>query len=232
MPPPPGSMPTGAMVDRSAEIKGVGWARAAAVTSLLGLLIAWLGPFAIIFVTGVELHYRGFHIGSGMATVASIEDLIIIIAVGAAFSIVALILYLVSFNALRKTGPGFGGPVALMVIGLLGLFLILVGLVLVLEDFLNAVACAHSGATSSCLDISQLAGAVLAIFAGLFFALLGWIGLVIGIYRIGNRFDSTLTKVGGILTIIPIVGLIAPILVLVGTHQILRRLRASPAPPP
>ncbi len=229
---PPGTMSTPPMGDRSVERKGVGWARAAALTSLLGLLIAWLGPIAIIYVTGVEFHYGGFHLGSGKATVASIEDILIVLAIGAVLSLVSLILYFVSFNTLRKAAPGFGGPVALMVVGLLGLLLVLVGVALVLSDFLNAVACSASGASSSCLNVSQFAGAVLAVLGGLFLALLGWIGLVIGIYRIGKRFDSTITKVGGILTIIPIVGLIAPILVFVGTHQILRQLRSPPSSNP
>jgi hypothetical protein len=206
-------------------------ARAAALTSLIGLLIAWVGPVAVILSLGVEVHYGGFHFGSGAATVASFEDLLAVIVFGAVLTLVSLVLYLVSFNVFRKTGPGFGAPVVLVVLGLLGLFLIVVGFALVLEDYFQAVACAASGASSSCLDYSQLGAAVLAVFGGFFLAFLGWIGLVIGIYRIGKRLDSTVTKVGAILTIIPIAGLVAPILVFVGVHLGIRRLLNLPPPP-
>jgi Protein of unknown function (DUF973) len=194
------------------------------VTTLLGLLVAWVAPIAIILLVGVEVHYGGFHFGTGAATVSSIEELLVVVVLGAALSLVSLILYLVSFNVFRKVTSGFGGPVALLVVGLVGLLLIVVGLALVLSDFFRVVACTTSGATTSCLDLNQLVGAVLAIFGGLFLAFLGWIGLVIGVYRIGKRYGSTITKVGAILLIIPFLGLVAPILILVGTHQIVRQL--------
>ncbi len=231
MPPPPGPMAASPTADRAVELRGARLARAASLTSLLGLLLAWVGPVAIIFFLGVEVHYGGFHLGSGAATVASIEDLLGVVVFGAALILVSLVLYLVSFNAFRKAGPGFGGPLALMVIGLVGFLLILVGAALVLLDFFHAVACSASGATSSCLDLSQLAGAVLAIFGGLFLAFLGWIGLLIGVYRIGKRYGSTITKVGAILMIIPFLGVIAPILILIGTHQIVRRLERGTTRP-
>jgi Protein of unknown function (DUF973) len=215
-------------VDRSREISAVGLARAASLTSLLGLLIAWVGPIAVIFAVGVEIHYGGFHIGTGKATVAAFEDLLGVIVFGALLSLVSVVLYLVSFNSFRKVGAGFGGPEALVVIGLLGMLLIIVGFALLLNDFFQAVGCTASSGSSSCLDYSQLQGAVLAILGGLFLSFLGWIGLVIGIYRIGKRYNSTITKVGGILMIIPVVGLIAPVLVFVGTHQIIGRLRSQP----
>jgi hypothetical protein len=206
--------------------------RAAALTSLLGLLLAWVGPIAVILLVGVEVHYGRFHFGSGKATVAAYEDLLYVVVFGAALSLVSLVLYLLSFNAFLKVTPGFAGPVALVILGLIGLLLIVVGVVLVLSVFFQAVGCPAMGASSSCVDFTQLGGAVLAIFGGLFFAFLGWIGLVIGIYRVGKRFGSTITKVGGILTIIPVAGLVAPVLVFVGMHQILHRLQArTPSPP-
>jgi hypothetical protein len=211
--------------DHAIGLHGVRWARAAAITSLLGLVIAWLGPIAVVFVTGVEVHYGGFHLGTGKATLAGIEDILMVVLLGALITLVSLILYAISFNSFRKTGPGFGGPMALVIIGLVGLLLVLVGFGIVLSDFFSAVACAGAGASSSCIDVSQIAGAVLAILGGLFLAFLGWIGLLIGIYRVGKRYDSTVTKVGAILSIIPIIGFAAPILIFIGTHQILRRIQ-------
>jgi hypothetical protein len=193
------------------------------LVSLLGLLIAWIGPVAVIFGTGMEIHYGGFHLGSGAATKSGIEDILLVVLLGALVTLISLALYAVSFNRLRKISKGFGGPMGLVIVGLVGVLLVLIGFAIVLSDFYSAVACAATGAGSSCLNVSQVAGAVLAIFGGLFLAFLGWIGLLIGIYRIGKRYGSTLAKVGGILTIIPFIGLIAPILIVAAMHLIIRR---------
>jgi uncharacterized membrane protein len=67
---------------------------------------------------------------------------------------------------------------------------------------------------------------VLAIFFGFILAVVGWIGLVIGLYRIGNRYNSTITKVGAILTILPVVSLIAPILVIVGVTSSIHEVQS------
>ncbi|MCI4372091.1 MAG: DUF973 family protein [Thermoplasmata archaeon] len=224
---PPGSMASPLPVARGTEVRGLRLAQAAAATGFLGLMIAWLGPITLIFASGVEIHYRGFHVGSGMATVAGFENILIVIVLGGLLILASIVLYLISFNTFRKVSPGFGGPVTLVILGLIGVLFIVLGFALVLSDFYRAVACAAAGASSSCLDLAQLAGAVLTIFLGFILAVLGWIGLVLGLYRIGKRYGSTITIVGAILTIIPFAGLVAPILVIIGTHQSVHQLQAQ-----
>jgi hypothetical protein len=55
----------------------------------------------------------------------------------------------------------------------------------------------------------------------------GWIGLLLGLWRIGSRYDSGVTKIGAILSIIPVVNIVSPILILVGVMGVERKLRAQ-----
>jgi MFS family permease len=208
------------------EIRGLHLARGGAITSLISLLLAFLSPILIILVSGLEIHYGGFHIGSGKFNNHVFEELIEVIIVGFLVGLVAMILYLVSFNSFRKVQPGFGGPLALVILGVIGTFLVFVGLADVLMQYLSAVGCVGSHSTTSCVSTSALFGAIGAILFGLLLALLGWIGLVIGVYRIGKRYQSTITKVGGILTIIPIVTIVAPILIIIGTSASLSEVQS------
>ncbi|MGC2788572.1 MAG: DUF973 family protein [Thermoplasmata archaeon] len=208
------------------ELRGLSLARAAAVTSLVSLVIAFLAPVSIILATGIEIHYGGFHVGSGSFSNSVFEELVVVVVVGFLVALIAIVLYILSFSALRKVQANFGGPRALLIVGVIGTLLVFVGLAEVLQQFLMATNCVGANGPTSCVALSSLYGAVLAIFFGFILAIVGWIGLVIGLYRIGKRYDSTITKVGAILTIIPVLTVIAPILILVGISASLHRLRA------
>ena len=51
-------------------------------------------------------------------------------------------------------------------------------------------------------------------------ALVGTIGgQILGLWRVGSRYDSTIIKIGAIFVIIPLLNFVAPILILVGAAQ-------------
>jgi hypothetical protein len=197
-------------------------ARLAALCSLLGLLAAVAGPFLLLIALGLHVPFLKVSFGTAAFTIAIVEEIIGVIAAGAALTLISMILYIVAFNTLRKLQPGFGGPMGLSIVGLLGMLLITLGAVLVLATLVSAVQCASSG--SSCVDFASLGAGVWSILIGALLAFIGWIGLLIGVYRIGKRYDSTLTKVGAIIYIIPLVNIIAPILAFVGIHSIVGKL--------
>jgi hypothetical protein len=232
-PPPPGPNYSGfPVLDPARNLSAVKIARVAALVSFLGLIAAIVAPIAVILVTGIEVHYGRFHVGSGAFTAAGFKELVYVFLFAGIVALVSVVLHIVAFNALRKLRPGFAAPMALTIVGLLGLLLVVVGIAWLLQDFLQAsTACSAPGATSSCFDISQTVGAVFSIFGGLLLAFIGWIGMILGVYRIGKTYGSTLTKVGAILYIIPFVSLIAPILVLVGIQGIVRSLQPGGGPP-
>jgi len=56
-------------------------------------------------------------------------------------------------------------------------------------------------------------------------ALIGIIGgQILGLWRVGTRYDQTLIKLGAIFTIIPLLNIVAPILVLIGAYEAKGRL--------
>jgi hypothetical protein len=60
-------------------------------------------------------------------------------------------------------------------------------------------------------------------------AFLGLIGAILGLWRFGSLYESTVAKVGAILYIIPVLAIIAPILVLIGAYQVQKRLSHAKA---
>ena len=52
-------------------------------------------------------------------------------------------------------------------------------------------------------------------------ALVGTVGgQLLGLWRVGSRYNSTIIKVGAIFVIIPLLNFVAPILILIGAYQV------------
>ena len=230
--------PTGEMpVEREREKQGVEMARWAALCSFLAVLLLLIGPIAFVYAVGVHLPLLGIGAGTVVWTIALIEDLIALIILGAILIFVSMILYTISFSSMKRAAPGFGAPFGLAIVGLIGALLIVTGIGVALLSVLSAVSCAASNAgghVGGCLSVSALLGGVAAVGLGALLAFIGWIGILIGVYRIGSRYNSTITKVGAILYIIPFVSVVGPILVFVGLQGIVQnmnRMPAAPSPP-
>ncbi|MGA7922778.1 MAG: DUF973 family protein [Thermoplasmata archaeon] len=236
MPNPPGA-------PAASEFQGVRRARSAAVMDIVALLVVLVGPVALLVVTGTHVLVRGVSLGSGTGqfTVTDFEDVIGVILVGALISLVGVLLYVLSFSALRKTHSGFGGPMGLGIVGIVGVLIVIGGLGGYLYEVYQAVACTSTASVTACVNFNSLFYLETLLLFGLLLTFLGVIGLLIGIYRIGSRYNSTITKVGGIFYILPGLSLVAPFLVLAGAQGILRQLRTraqssnpaqAPATPP
>jgi hypothetical protein len=210
------------------EFQGVRRARAGAIVGIIGLIVAIVAPIVIVYLGGYSLTVLGHRVGhaGGTLPTTAFEELLGVIVVGLFITFVGALLYVLSFSALRKTFPGFGGPMGLGIAGLVGILFIGAGLADILYQFYQAVGCSATQSASSCVNYTQLFGVVTIVLLGALLGFLGIIGLLIGLYRIGSRYDSTVTKVGGILYIIPVASIAAPFLVLAGTQGILRRLDA------
>lgn len=206
------------------EVRGVRTAEIAAICSLLGLALILIAPLLVLLVLGLHIPFVGVSFGTAAFTIQALEEIVALIVAGAALLLISVIIYVVSFNTFRKVTTGFGAPLALGIIGVLGIFLIFLGGTLILVSILQAVGCAANGDATSCVSLSTIAAGVYSLLGGLFLAFLGWIGMLIGIYRIGSRYHSTVTRIGAILYIIPIVSIVAPILVFVGIHGIRKQL--------
>lgn len=73
--------------------------------------------------------------------------------------------------------------------------------------------------------ISSLLFFALIVFVGGILALIGLIGgQILGLWRVGSRYNETLLKLGAIFVIIPLLNIVAPILVLIGAYSAKGRL--------
>jgi hypothetical protein len=91
------------------------------------------------------------------------------------------------------------------------------------------VSCAGSGVPipSSCLLSNTFWGGVALLGLGGLLAFVGYIGVLLGIWRLGTRYADAMFKVGAILLIIPYINLIGAILILIGARTARRKVEGA-----
>jgi len=123
----------------------------------------------------------------------------------------------------------FSVPWKLMLFLMLGSVLAGISVYLIFNDIPAIIARAPrtsgtpSSAFFSVIGSLVLAGLVAAI--GGILALIGLIGgQILGLWRLGSRYNETTIKLGAIFVIIPLLNLVAPFLILIGAYQVKGRL--------
>ena len=144
----------------------------------------------------------------------------------------AIAILTLGFRDLGKVDRSrFSTPSTLMLIMVAGTFLAAAGALLLFNVL--------SGFASVPPPMVQPAGALAAvgsIFLDSIVALVGGIltlvglvgGLMLGLWRVGSRYEETLLKVAAIFVIIPFLNFVSPILVIVGAHGARARLSQAP----
>jgi Protein of unknown function (DUF973) len=56
-------------------------------------------------------------------------------------------------------------------------------------------------------------------------------GLMLGLWRVGGRYDNSLIKISAILIIIPILDIVVPFLMIFGVWQARKKISALTPPP-
>ncbi len=221
-------------VDPDVELRGIRRVKLASLLGVLGIALTLIVPIALLFASGVGFDFASVNGSQAVSLWAWFEAAIALLTIGPILLVVAFAVYLAGFAELRKADPRFTVPLALGVIGLIGLLMIAAAFGLLLDVVLQIANCGGAGnVTPGCVDTSPVDSFPLLVLGGILPALIGWIGLVIGIYRTGSRYSSSMTKIGGILYIVPMVNVIAPLLVWLGARDIEKVLeQPMPAPEP
>ena len=209
----------------------------AAVIALVGFGLS----AATLVLTPVGQAFSTTTSGTGANTTVHLHvDLIFVdglIAVGGVLTLLELGFYRSGFRTLAEEDPRFRTPATLTIVAMIGYAMLLLGAAVLINDLVQAVNSCSGGAsngtlTSGCLFTGSFWGSLALIGVGAIVALVGFIGLLIGIWRLGDRFDDSLFKVGAVLSIFPFLQIIGAILILVGAHSGLARLgRANPYAP-
>ena len=212
------------------ERRGVGRAQIAALLSVAGIALFLIGPIAVILIAGLSLPFLGTIFGTAALTIGLLELLLGLVVAGAALQLVSFGVYTSSFGLLRWVDPRFRAPRALGAVGLTGFLLVLLAMGTFLGLVYEAVHCALTGVTGCVVGSEIYAVAILSLL-GSILAFVGWIGVLLGLYRLGSRYESGLLKAAAILMIFPVANVVAPLLAFVALHQVPRRFDLSAAPP-
>lgn len=213
------------------ELVGIRRIRVAALLGVLGIALALLAPLVIIFAFGLGLAFFTAVSTGGSIAFTIVEALFGALLAGVLLATASFALYLAGFAKLRLADPTFTVPMSVACVGFAGLLLLSLVFALLVGEIAQIISCGGPGvATSTCVTLSSVTIDPLVLLGGLVLAVVGWIGLIVGIYRIGRRYASTITRVGAILHIVPIANIVAPVLVLIGASNIEHVLRTTPIP--
>lgn len=224
------------------EVKGAQQLKTAALVSIIAQALGLMSLVIVFFLLGGVTNIYNY---GALATYGL--DLVYAVIGGAignfVIGIVAFILYRSAFGTLAQNSENFGGPRTLSTIGLVGYIMLLLGFLLFIVALLTAISCANSNSGTgtvgydNCITAigGEALGGIALLGLGALLAFIGWIGLILGCYRAGDRYDETTLKIGGILYIIPFASMIAPILVFIGASSAVRKIESGawqpPAPP-
>jgi hypothetical protein len=161
---------------------------------------------------------------------ATIDPILKNVAYLAAFAItlelIALLILTSGVRDLAKVDRDrFGTPSILLLLAIAGLVLIGLGVFPMLSNVSSLIS--QAPATPSSVPSQAFFSAlsslivyfVLLVLGGIL-ALVGVIGgVILGLWRVGGRYDQTMIKIGAIFFIIPLLNIIAPVLLLVGAWE-------------
>jgi len=220
---PAGSAPS----SRPADLSALSRVTVAAILGIVGALLSiveLVATPATSFVTvttssttgnsSVSLNPAAFYLVAAVG------------AVGVIFTMIELWLYRGAFRELSAHDSRFSTPSKLALLAFVGLVLLIVLAAAVFALVYQATVCAGSGnaITSACLNVGAFLGLIgLLVIVGIA-TFVGYIGVLIGIWRLGTRYNEGLFKAGAILYIIPFLNFIGLVLILVGARSARRSI--------
>jgi hypothetical protein len=148
-----------------------------------------------------------------------------LLGAAAALTLVEIFLFRRAFRDLSRNDRTFVTPASLTLLALGGLLITTVGATLVIYAGLNTAPCSSPGVSLGAPVCGPPAvfwvGIALA-GAGAIVLLIGYIGMLIGVWRLGKRYHNDRFRIGAILLILPFLGVVGAALILVGTRNALR----------
>jgi len=225
---PPISMSPQHQADERSALQKVVWF---GILQLAGLVAGWVLGF---YVFGTVFSNLGTYNLPQTPTPADVETILgplfrglsVLVPIMAVFQIVAIIILTMSFRQFRIVDrERFSLPSVLMLLMLVGAVVATVGIVPFFNSIPNVIAQAPSNPSAAPSETfySAIASLLVYVVFMMIGGLLGLIGLIggqiLGLWRVGSRYNETIVKVGAIFAIVPFLDVVAPILVIVGAYQ-------------
>lgn len=189
--------------------------------SALLLLVSAVVSILIAFGTGLGVGAAATT-GSGVGLrVTSGFLALTFTSVGLEFVVVLLLWS--AYRKLAALDPRFSTPAKMTL--LLAIAVVIVGAALypLLVQVNSTFGCLENNmgnttAASGCLS-GTFAALILVLVLAAILALVGFIGMLLGLWRVGTRYQSSTIKAGTILLIFPVLNFVGAILILVGAHS-------------
>ncbi len=160
-------------------------------------------------------------------------SLLLVGAIGLILQIVVFYLYHQGFSELRRVQPDFSFPSIFALVAAGALVLVLLGLILLVKVLAQVANCTPSGfpIPQSCFSAAgvELTASLVLLGLGALLLLIGTVGVLIGVWRLGERYQRSGFKVAAILFIFPFVNIVGSILILVETTNLLGQGRPGPS---
>jgi hypothetical protein len=208
-----------------ADIRALSRIRYYSVVGILGIVVSFVTTFVIV---GQE--FLSFSLGRGAVPAPGappkvyaglLGEYLGLMVVGAALSIAAFIFLFQGLNALGSVDPLLRTPAKLVPLIPVGIVLVYGAVALLLDGGINTQA-----PTGYSTSPSLLGSAALLVILGIVLLLLGVVGgEILGLWRVGGRYHEDLIRAGAILLIIPVLNLVSPILVYIGSSSALSHVR-------
>ncbi len=199
------------------------------ISLVVGIVINYV--FLRSFSYGYLIGPLGTAFGGVSLNTSNVSALVayaeIALTVSAILTIIGLYMLYRGFSILKVLNPQFSLGKTGTVLEMIGMVLVALGTIGLLATVLPLVNLGNSSAATSLAQsqIGALLGlASLVLIAGILL-LIGIIMALIGIFRVGSRYDNTVVKVGAILTLF--LGIVGTILLFIGFTDIINKLRRS-----
>jgi hypothetical protein len=205
--------------------------------SILYLLVIGAG-FVVGFGANVFTFASAFHSSTvgGATTISSVNGILTLVAVSVvvtgAIEVIGLLQLRSAFRSLSKVDPQrFRTPSKFTTLTIVSLPVLFIAFAIILVG-LSSMASDNGTLTNSQLLSSEgfdylIAGGLLAVVFSIVLIVGIAVGPVVGLWRVGERYDADTIKAGAIMFIIPLVQIAAPILVLVGLNNVSMNLEAT-----
>ena len=198
------------------------------IMQLVSLVAGWAAAlylFGTVFATSAALNLPPNPTPDQVSAALGplFQSLSYIVPLAGLIQLVGLVILTMAFRAMGKFDrPRFSTPSTLMILMTIGLVISVVGVVPLVNSVPNIISQTANGTASSAYSSVFTSFILEALLVGLggLLALIGLIGgQILGIWRVGSRYDETLLKLGAVFVIIPLLNIVAPILVIVGANQ-------------
>jgi hypothetical protein len=224
-----------AQADEKSALQKVIWF---GVLQLVGLVAGWVLGFYVfgtVFTTpstyNLPPNPSPAQVGAALGPL--FQGLSLLVPIVAIVQIVAVVVLAMGMRQFRTVDrERFSVPSVLTLLMLAGAIIATVGLVPFFNAIPNIIAQAPSN--SSAAPSSAFASAIASLLVDILFLLIGGIlgligligGQILGLWRVGSRYNETIIKLGAIFAVIPLLDIVAPILIIVGAFQAKGRLPA------